>query len=66
MLKWLVNNIGSIIVLLVVVAVITVIVVKIVLDKRRGKSSCSCGCGGCAMKDVCHSKEKEYISINID
>ncbi|MBQ5761623.1 MAG: FeoB-associated Cys-rich membrane protein [Clostridia bacterium] len=66
MLKWIENNIASIIVLLVVAAVISLIVVKIISDKRRGKSSCSCGCGGCALKDSCHAKEKEYISVNID
>lgn len=66
MFDWIINNIGSIIVLLAVVAIVTLVIVKIVRDKRRGKSSCSCGCGGCAMKDTCHAKEKEYISINID
>lgn len=66
MFDWIINNIGSIIVLLAVVAIVTLVLVKMIRDKRRGKSSCSCGCGGCAMKDTCHAKEKEYISINID
>lgn len=66
MFDWIINNIGSIIVLLAVVAIVTLVIVKMIRDKRRGKSSCSCGCGGCAMKDTCHAKEKEYISINID
>lgn len=66
MFDWIINNIGSIIVLLAVVAIVTLVIAKMIRDKRRGKSSCSCGCGGCAMKDTCHAKEKEYISINID
>ncbi len=33
------------------------IIIKEIIDKKNGKSSCSCGCSGCAMKDTCHSKK---------
>lgn len=36
---------------------VVAIIVKGVIDKKNGKSSCSCGCQGCAMKDSCHSKK---------
>lgn len=41
-----------------VVAVIFVaIVAKGIYNRKKGKSSCSCGCSGCAMKDSCHNKK---------
>lgn len=33
------------------------IVVKEIMDRINGKSSCSCGCSGCALKDSCHNKK---------
>jgi hypothetical protein len=32
-----------------------------VRNKKKGKSSCSCGssCGGCAMNGACHSKKDQ-------
>lgn len=55
MFEWIASNIASIIILLVVVIAVGAVVFKMVRDKKRGKSSCSCGCGGCPMSDSCHS-----------
>lgn len=33
------------------------IIIKEIRDKIKGKSSCSCGCSGCVLKDSCHSKK---------
>ena len=41
---------------LIGIAVIAIIINEII-KKKNGKSSCSCGCSGCAMKDSCHSKK---------
>ena len=38
------------------IAVIAIIV-KGIYNKKNGKSSCSCGCSGCALKDSCHGKK---------
>ena len=73
-MKWIIDNCVSLVVLAVVAAVVALIVIKMIRDKKQGKSSCSCGCGGCAMKDSCHAKKQrtesgeniEYISINIE
>lgn len=65
MLRWIIENWVSIVILLAVVSVVTLIIVKMIRDKKKGKSSCSCGCGGCGMKDICH-RDKEYISVNIE
>ena len=58
MLSWLSANLATIIVFLVVALVVGLIIIKMVKDKKAGKSSCSCGCGGCPMKDSCHSNNK--------
>lgn len=49
---------GTIITALILSAIIGLIVFRLVKDKRAGKSSCGCGCGGCAMKDKCHPTDK--------
>ena len=60
---WLQNNAGTIVVGLLVLALVAALVWKQVRDKKQGKSSCSCGCGGCALRDKCHpsaaNEEKE-------
>lgn len=55
-MEWILDNLASIAVLLIVAAIITLIVIKMIKDKKSGKKNCSCGCGGCAFKDNCHTK----------
>lgn len=55
MITWISNNISTIIVSIILMAVIAVVIAAMVKNKKEGRSSCSCGCGGCAMKDSCHS-----------
>ncbi|MBR5273428.1 MAG: FeoB-associated Cys-rich membrane protein [Clostridia bacterium] len=57
MVEWIVSNIASIIILLIVAVIVGAVVFKMIRDKRKGKSSCSCGCGGCPMSDSCHGKK---------
>lgn len=38
------------------IAVITIIIYEII-KRKSGKTSCSCGCSGCVMKDSCHNKK---------
>lgn len=47
----------TILIAAVVAAVFLAIVIKGIVNKKKGKSSCSCGCSGCALKDTCHSKK---------
>lgn len=35
--------------------IVALIVIKIVRDSKAGKSSCGCGCSGCASSSVCHA-----------
>ncbi len=55
-MNWIVNNIGNIAIIAALCLVIGLIVVKMIRDKKKGKGGCSCGCGSCGMKDICHNK----------
>ena len=54
MLKFLAENWGSITVLLIVAGAAVFAVVKMYSDKKKGKSSCGCGCKGCPSAQMCH------------
>ncbi|MBE6948946.1 MAG: FeoB-associated Cys-rich membrane protein [Ruminococcaceae bacterium] len=54
MLNWISTNLPTIAILLVLVGVLTAIVMNMIKNKRAGKSSCSCGCEGCANRGSCH------------
>ncbi len=58
MLSFLSQNLATIIVLLIVASVVGLVVFKMIKDKKAGKQSCSCGCGGCPMRESCHSNNK--------
>lgn len=55
MFGWIAANIVSILIALGLALIVTAIVVKMIRDKKRGKSSCGCGCAGCAFSGSCHS-----------
>lgn len=48
----------TIIVAAIVGVLFVTIVARGIINKKKGKTSCSCGCGGCAFKDQCHSNGK--------
>ena len=54
-----ISNLGTMIVALVIIAVVAAIVIGLRKDKKAGKSSCGCGCEGCAMKGRCRSASAE-------
>ncbi len=54
MLAWLSANLANILLVLALVVIVTLIIVKLVKDKKKGRSSCGCGCEGCAMRGKCH------------
>ena len=54
MFEWIASNIGTIIISAVLLGIMTAIIVKLIKDKRRGRSSCGCGCANCPMSGQCH------------
>ncbi|MBQ8605866.1 MAG: FeoB-associated Cys-rich membrane protein [Clostridia bacterium] len=45
----------SIALIVIIAAVFVAIIAKGIINKKNGKTSCSCGgCSGCGMKGTCH------------
>ncbi len=61
-MSWLLDNIGTIVVLAVLIAIVALIIRHIRKDKAAGKSSCGCGCANCALHGKCHGTKKEQIT----
>lgn len=59
MIPWILENAGTILVILVLAIIVAAIIIKIVRDKRQGKSSCGNNCAHCAMAGACHQKMKQ-------
>lgn len=57
MFEWFVANIGTIIVAVIVCAILVSIAVKMIIDRKKGKTSCGCGCSDCPMNGKCHTKD---------
>ena len=59
MLAWLAENWGNIVILGVIALIVGLIVFFRIRAKRQGRSTCSCGCSECTMKDICHTNGKK-------
>lgn len=57
MFTWIMENMATIIISAVLVLVVAAVIANIVRGKKKGKSSCGCGCAGCAMNGICHPKK---------
>lgn len=57
MFTWISENIATIITCMILIAVVAAIIVNMVRGKKKGKSSCGCGCADCPMSGSCHSKQ---------
>lgn len=45
---------GTIITAAVLLAVVGLIVRSLIVNKKKGKSSCGCGCDKCPSSSICH------------
>ena len=54
MLTWLTANLGTIIITLILIGIVTAIIISMKKDKKKGMTSCGCGCQNCAMHGMCH------------
>lgn len=59
MLTWIMGNMATIIISAVLLLVVAAVIASMVRGKRKGKSSCGCGCAGCAMNGACHPAKPE-------
>lgn len=59
MLTWIMENMATIIISAILLLVVAIVITSMVRGKRKGKSSCGCGCAGCAMNGACHPAKPE-------
>ena len=57
MIQWLMENLATILVSAVLILLVLAVVRRMMKNKAEGRSSCGCGCGGCAMRGSCHRKQ---------
>lgn len=67
MLTWIMENMATIIISAVLIIIVAAVIASMVRSKRRGKSSCGCGCASCpagsccAMNVACHPAKPETL-----
>lgn len=57
MLHFLAENWGTLVVGLAVLGIVAAIVRGQIKSRKKGGSSCGCGCAGCAMSGSCHPEQ---------
>lgn len=45
---------GTFVVATILVVAVGAVIYHMVKNKKSGKSSCGCGCSGCASREICH------------
>ena len=58
MFGWIIENLPTIIALVVLAGLVTLVIIKLVRDKKKGKNACGCDCGSCPHSCMCHGEEK--------
>lgn len=53
MLAFISDNIATVIICAVLIAVVAAIIVGMAKNRKKGKSSCGCGCAECPMNGSC-------------
>ena len=53
MIAFISDNIATVIICAVLIAVVAAIIVGMAKNRKKGKSSCGCGCAGCPMNGSC-------------
>lgn len=52
------GNVANVVITAVLIIVVAAVIAGMLRSKRKGKSSCGCGCAGCAVEGACHLKEE--------
>ena len=56
MFLWIRENLATVVICAILVLIVAAILVRMVKNKRKGRSSCGCGCEHCAMHGECHKQ----------
>lgn len=49
---------GTAVVAALLAALVICVVVKLIRDRKKGKSSCGCGCANCPSAGLCHGQKQ--------
>ena len=55
MLAFFTENLATILIGLILLLIVAAIVIHLVRKKKRGQSSCGCGCSSCPLSSSCHT-----------
>ena len=58
MLNFIIDNIGTIVVCLILAGIVGLAVRSLIVNKKKGKTSCGCGCANCPSAGICHGSKK--------
>lgn len=61
MLTWIMENMATIMISVVLIMMVAAAIVSMVRSKKKGKTSCGCGCAGCVMNGSCHPAKPENM-----
>ena len=53
MFLWIRENLATVVICAILVLIVAAILGRMVKNKRKGRSSCGCGCADCAMQKRC-------------
>lgn len=56
MFAWIGENLATIVICVILVLMVAAILIRMVRNRKKGISSCGCGCANCPMSGACHSK----------
>ncbi len=59
MVAWLQNNVATLIISAVIIVIVCAVILGMVKNKKKGRTSCGCGCAGCAMNGACHGNDND-------
>ncbi len=57
MLEWIASNIATILICAALIAIVAAVIAGMVRNRKKGVSSCGCGCSDCPMSGSCHTKK---------
>lgn len=54
-MSWIIDNVATIIICIILIFIVAGIIISMIKNKKNGKHSCGCNCGGCSMN--CSSRK---------
>ena len=56
MLNFLAANLGNIIVSAILILMVALVIVNLLRKKKKGQTTCGCGCSNCPSAGICHKQ----------